>query len=798
MNRSLLVTLLALGTFACRAGNIWLIDEPANRDAGTTGGTPLDSGTTTGPDPRDAGSTTQPPAGDGGQTTPSDLEIVLVRPTPNQTLASTIEVVAEVAGGDATRVDFTVDGATVGSATARPYQFSLDTTAYADGAHTIGAIAFDANGGSTTATPVAVEFDNAFRETFANGSTDQSGWTFGEGFAVDAAEDHTGAAGSGSLAGSAITSELETLAAEAELVVPLGAEPKLSFARKVAIDGDGFVYSGAFRVLVNDRVVDEVTTANVPAVDADWVAVEDIDLADFAEQTVTIRFELSVTNWSWTQEARALARIDDLLVTAGGSTMPPPPPPPPPPPTMGPAPYANASEQASDLVEVLDVTGRYGVAVTGGHLIASDSRGGSALPRETPIGSSGSIDIPAGATIRHAILWYAGVIFMKPHSGGQGDYTPDIGGPLDDANHVAGNGISFTIDGDDFGPFDPSSRTPPSPSALGHDSTISPRAYDPTFGTLTGVKESVWGNRLDVTGLFAGKTGTVNVDVDPPEKLDVNGNDASRNGGNPAGNTTHNLCASGASWSLLVVYEKADLPEKNLVLMDGAWARAWDYMFFHTGQWVRPKVRIDHAPIAPGAKFYIYAGSGAPSGGPIPTSPACSCGCGGQYTLRNRSSPLGRNNYFSDTHRDPAGAANDPMSRDSTNGPWYLHSTGLQPIAGNDWTLFQSGMRTTELPNLFEGEEEPSPDSRQPVTNEDDPDLSGDTYGGHPWAGRATVRYRAHGNAMSVVEIEPETTGIEPGQTTSYLYFKGDQKDVWKPQAVVSVKYVLFETPTGN
>ena len=84
------------------------------------------------------------------------------------------------------------------------------------------------------------------------------------------------------------------------------------------------------------------------------------------------------------------------------------------------------------------------------------------------------------------------------------------------------------------------------------------------------------------------------------------------------------------------------------------------------------------------------------------------------------------------------------------------------------------------------------------MTNEDDPDPSGDVYGGHPWNGRGEVTYRAHGNALSVVEVVPDSSRLTLGATTSYVYFKGDQKDVWKPQAVVSVKWVLFETPTGN
>jgi hypothetical protein len=81
------------------------------------------------------------------------------------------------------------------------------------------------------------------------------------------------------------------------------------------------------------------------------------------------------------------------------------------------------------------------------------------------------------------------------------------------------------------------------------------------------------------------------------------------------------------------------------------------------------------------------------------------------------------------------------------------------------------------------------------ATDENNPDASKDTYAGHPWGGRGTVTYHAHANACTVVEVALDPSAIAPGETSSYLYLKGDQKDVFKPQAVVSVKWILFETP---
>jgi hypothetical protein len=244
----------------------------------------------------------------------------------------------------------------------------------------------------------------------------------------------------------------------------------------------------------------------------------------------------------------------------------------------------------------------------------------------------------------------------------------------------------------------------------------------------------------------------------------------------------------------MVIYEQAGAPAKDLVLMDGNFARAWDYLFFHSGNWYRPKVRIDHAPIQAGAKFYVFTPSGAPAGEALPSSPTCTCGCGGSYTLAH--SGLLENSFFTSTYVDPPACVSDPMHRDKTNGPWYTATGALAAgVVGNDWTLFQSGPVYTEFANLYEGQNAPAADSTQPVTNENDADASKDTYGGHPWAGNGTVTYYAHGNGMSVVGVALDPSAIDPGETTSYVYFKGDQKDVFKPQAVVSVKWILFETP---
>jgi len=126
---------------------------------------------------------------------------------------------------------------------------------------------------------------------------------------------------------------------------------------------------------------------------------------------------------------------------------------------------------------------------------------------------------------------------------------------------------------------------------------------------------------------------------------------------------------------------------------------------------------------------------------------------------------------------------------------------GVMPFRALIAPRFGYGMETHKLNEVEHGVVFAAPGwsiglaTTMPVTHENDPDASKDVYGGHPWAGNGTVTYHAHGNGMSVVEVALDPSAIAPGETTSYVYFKGDQKDVFKPQAVVSVKWILFETP---
>ncbi len=447
------------------------------------------------------------------------------------------------------------------------------------------------------------------------------------------------------------------------------------------------------------------------------------------------------------------------------------------------APYPNSSELVAD--DIINERGKLGIALTGGHLV--DSVNGD-IPWETKVSTSATVFIPEGAVIKHALLYYSGSIALDG-----GDFTEDELGNFED---VINNSITFRIDSENFGPFDTNNRKPPAEGSIGSESEMLPPTYF-EYGTLTNTNTSFWGNRLDITGLVADRSTTFSITVDAPEHIDISANAAgpTNNGGNPAGETLYNSCSSVANWSILVVYEHESLSAHQIIVKDPI-VRAWDYSFIHTGVWKRPFVTFEHAPIVNGTKLYAYAATGTKGNRVLPMTPACTCGCGGQYNIQ-KSLVAGSDTpsyFWSEVLENPIAVEGDPMDRDRDTGPWALVSDASQSVNGNDWTLFQSGDTFTEFPNLWEGENIPA-DTKQPITNEDSGIMSGDVYGGHPWEGRGDVTYHGWGNSTSVIEIELDDSAISEGRTESTLYFKGDQKDIFKPQSRVTLRYLAMAIP---
>jgi len=94
-----------------------------------------------------------------GDTTPPTVNVTA--PAPNALVAGTVTLSASATDNVAVvRVDFFVDGALVGSATAAPFSISFDTRTVASGGHSATAKASDAAGNQGTSSAVAFTCDN--------------------------------------------------------------------------------------------------------------------------------------------------------------------------------------------------------------------------------------------------------------------------------------------------------------------------------------------------------------------------------------------------------------------------------------------------------------------------------------------------------------------------------------------------------------------------------------------------------------------------------------------------------------
>ncbi len=440
-------------------------------------------------------------------------------------------------------------------------------------------------------------------------------------------------------------------------------------------------------------------------------------------------------------------------------------------------PYEHAAEAVDN--EIFNDIGPLNLAVTGGHLLTSLS---GTHPQEDEVATTGQVKIPANATIRHAFLYYSGTIAMEG-----GDFTPD---DLQTETDVLNNRISFSINGDDYPLMSPGRDAPAETSSVGSTShMLAPTTYH--WGTLTGVTSTYWTNRLDITNMFKGSyRGDVTVTVNPPEFVDTSANTSTANGGNPAGSSVYNPCYGVSNWSIMVIYEEPEAKTRQLIVRDGV-VQAWDYKFIHSGGWRRPMFSFAHEALAGDLEFIAY-GTGERGGADLPAQPTCACGCGGLYNVTEGSGGYDdTSKFFSNQHVDPLEVVGDPLNRDKNNGPWKLAQDANTSLVGNDWTLVDSGGKYTEFANLFEGEETFADDDLA-VTNENEMTVAGDAYGGHPWAGRGEVSYHGWGSAINVIGVKLDPTAVTQGETSTTIYMKGDQKDVFKPQANTLISYLAL------
>lgn len=98
-------------------------------------------------------------------TPPSDTSspvTVVTSPTDNTVIKGTASVTATATDDVAVlKVVFYLNNAIVATALNDPYQFTLDTTKYADGTYTLKTIAYDTSGNTATSSPISVQILNA-------------------------------------------------------------------------------------------------------------------------------------------------------------------------------------------------------------------------------------------------------------------------------------------------------------------------------------------------------------------------------------------------------------------------------------------------------------------------------------------------------------------------------------------------------------------------------------------------------------------------------------------------------------
>lgn len=250
-------------------------------------------------------------------------EVVMTHPSDGDTLSGTVTV--SVTATDDTgvaRVELYRDngqllGTSVASHPAGPYTFEWNTTSVSEGQHTLYAKAWDLAGNEETSAPVTVTVDPSaatFAEDFSSNGPDNAGWSLTE-WSLNA-DDRTGTTGSQSIHGAA-NAAFGTATRTASVSVKLGANPRLSYWRKVNLYRANTMASVSFQVVVNagsDIVVDSLTASSTGASgESTWTRRSNVDLSAFAHQTVTLKFITTATD-AGSNLSYARAWVDGITV----------------------------------------------------------------------------------------------------------------------------------------------------------------------------------------------------------------------------------------------------------------------------------------------------------------------------------------------------------------------------------------------------------------------------------------------------------------------------------------------------
>jgi poly(hydroxyalkanoate) depolymerase family esterase len=266
------------------------------------------------------GLTASQPGGDATAPTVS-----IASPGAGATVSGTIAVAVNASDDvGVTRVEVYVDGALAGTDTAAPYSVAVDTTTRANGAHTLSARAFDAanNAGSSPAVMVTVQNGGggggggALLETFSNnGSPDNPGWTLG-GWTLTTSKDATGTAGSRSITATAAPAFNTVTRTATWAGLSLGAAPRLSYVRQLALSDANILASAGLSVIINDgsdHVVDAKSISGFTSYSEATFTARNIELSAFAGKTVALKLVVTASDSSSTVTS-ATAWIDQIQI----------------------------------------------------------------------------------------------------------------------------------------------------------------------------------------------------------------------------------------------------------------------------------------------------------------------------------------------------------------------------------------------------------------------------------------------------------------------------------------------------
>lgn len=258
----------------------------------------------------------------GGRVDTTPPTVAFSFPSNNAVLSGSVTLTATASDdSEVARVEFFLDGNSLGvgvaSLQAGPYAYTWNTTSATPGSHTLYAKAWDVAGNTATTSNVVVTVNQAavsFTEDFPSSGPDNAGWALTEW--PLSTDDRGGMTGSQSINGSA-TPAFGTATKTASVSVTLGANPRLTYWRKVSLSGANTMASTAFKVVVNagsDVVVDSLTKSGAgTAGESTWTQRADVDLTAFAGQTVVLKFIVTATD-AGSNLSYARAWVDGITI----------------------------------------------------------------------------------------------------------------------------------------------------------------------------------------------------------------------------------------------------------------------------------------------------------------------------------------------------------------------------------------------------------------------------------------------------------------------------------------------------